>query len=51
MHSFGLRKCHLSVMKEIFTLNVDSGKIIWSNNLLRNFGGVRPTWGFSGSLF
>ena len=34
---------------DLYALNVDSGKIIWSNNLVRNFGGVRPTWGFSGS--
>ena len=51
LHSFGFENVIYLPSHEgdLYALNVDSGKIIWSNNLVRNFGGVRPTWGFSGS--
>jgi outer membrane protein assembly factor BamB len=34
---------------DFYALDADTGKIIWSKNLLKDFDGRRPDWGFSGS--
>jgi len=32
-----------------YALDAETGKILWTKNLLKDFGGRRPDWGFSGS--
>ncbi len=34
---------------DLYAINALSGKILWSKNLIRDFNGKRPMWGFSGS--
>ena len=34
---------------DFYALDAENGKILWSKNLLKDFGGRRPDWGFSGS--
>ena len=39
----------LSRHGHFFCLDAASGKVLWSKNFKKDFGGVVPTWGFSGS--
>ncbi len=34
---------------DFYALDAENGKILWTKNLLKDFGGRRPDWGFSGS--
>jgi outer membrane protein assembly factor BamB len=34
---------------DFYALDAENGKILWTKNLLRDFAGRRPDWGFSGS--
>ena len=37
------------VMRETYTLEAKTGKILWSLNIVDDLQGVRPQWGFAGS--
>ena len=34
---------------DFYALDAKSGKILWTKNLIKDFDGKRPTWGYSGS--
>ena len=34
---------------DFYTLDAKSGKILWTKNLIKDFNGKRPTWGYSGT--
>jgi outer membrane protein assembly factor BamB len=34
---------------ELFALDAKSGDLIWSRHLVRDFDGIRPTWGYAGA--
>ena len=34
---------------DFYALDAENGKILWTKNILKDFGGRRPDWGFSGS--
>lgn len=34
---------------DVFCLDAASGKVVWQKNLLRDFGGKRPVYGYAGS--
>jgi outer membrane protein assembly factor BamB len=34
---------------DFYALDAENGKILWTKNLLKDFEGIRPDWGFSGS--
>ncbi len=34
---------------DFYALDAENGKILWTKNLQKDFGGRRPDWGFSGS--
>ena len=34
---------------DLYALDALSGKIIWTKNIIKDFDGKRPMWGFSGS--
>ena len=38
----------LSHEGELFALEVQTGKVKWTKHLIKDLGGRRPTWGFSG---
>jgi outer membrane protein assembly factor BamB len=40
----------LSHEGDLFCLAASNGKVLWRKNLLRDFGGSRPHWGYAGSL-
>ncbi|MGB0582695.1 MAG: PQQ-binding-like beta-propeller repeat protein [Limisphaerales bacterium] len=39
----------LSKLGHLLCLNFDTGQLVWSKNLVSNFGGNYPAWGFTGS--
>jgi outer membrane protein assembly factor BamB len=45
----GDRVYTLSHAGDLFCLSATSGKVLWSKNLLRDFGGIRQKWGYSAS--
>ena len=40
---------YISSHGSVFALNANSGKLVWQNDLRKNFGAKVPQWGFSGS--
>ena len=38
---------HLGAMGDFFCLTADGGKVLWSKQLLKNYGGKINAWGFS----
>ncbi len=34
---------------ELFALDAKSGDLIWSRHLVKDFDGIRPTWGYAGA--
>ena len=34
---------------DFYALDAKSGKILWTKNLIKDFNGKRPTWGYAGS--
>jgi outer membrane protein assembly factor BamB len=45
----GNRVYTLSRHGHFFCLEAETGKVIWSKDFTKDFGGVTPKWGFSGS--
>ena len=45
----GERLYTLSYEGDLFCLSAESGKVLWSKNLPKDFGGKPPRWGYSGS--
>lgn len=41
----------LSRKGDLFSLNSEDGKVIWTKNLAKELGAEIPTWGFAGSPF
>ena len=39
----------VSKMGNLFCFDAASGKVVWQKNLVNDFGGVVPTWGYAGS--
>ena len=34
---------------ELFALDAKTGDLIWKRHLVKDFGGIRPTWGYAGA--